>query len=40
MDGGGGGKSEIAQAGGKSPSKLNDALSMVPVLIKEYSSNS
>ena len=40
MDGGGGGKSEIAQAGGKSPSKLNDALSMVSVLIKEYSSNS
>ena len=35
MDGGGGGKAEIAQAGGKSPSKLRDALSMVSTLIKE-----
>ena len=35
MDGGGGGKAEIAQAGGKSPNKLQDALSMVSTLIKE-----
>ena len=39
MDGGGGGKAEMAQAGGKSPSKLNAALSMVPTLIKGYQSN-
>jgi alanyl-tRNA synthetase len=39
MDGGGGGKSEIAQAGGKLPDKLPDAISMIPTLIKNQTHN-
>jgi len=39
MDGGGGGKSEIAQAGGKLSDKLPDAISMIPTLIKNQTHN-
>jgi alanyl-tRNA synthetase len=39
MGGGGGGKSEIAQAGGKLSDKLPDAISMIPTLIKNQTHN-
>ncbi|MDC0035391.1 alanine--tRNA ligase [Chloroflexi bacterium] len=37
IDGGGGGRPESAQAGGKNSNKLNDALSIVPSLISNMS---
>ncbi len=35
MGGGGGGRPEMAQAGGKQPEKLNEALSGVPALVRQ-----
>jgi alanyl-tRNA synthetase len=35
VDGGGGGRPQMAQAGGKSPEKINDALAKAAELIKE-----
>ena len=35
VDGGGGGRPDIAQAGGKSPEKIDDALAKARELIKE-----
>ena len=34
MQGGGGGKADVAQAGGKLADKLDDALSKVPHIVK------
>ncbi len=35
IDGGGGGRPQMAQAGGKNPKKINDALKKAAELIKE-----
>jgi len=35
IDGGGGGRPQMAQAGGKEPKKINDALKKAAELIKE-----
>ena len=35
VDGRGGGKASLAQAGGKAPGKLQQALQQVPVVVKE-----
>jgi alanyl-tRNA synthetase len=35
VGGGGGGRADFAQAGGKEPSKLDDALSRAEALIRE-----
>jgi alanyl-tRNA synthetase len=39
VDGGGGGRPQMAQAGGKNPKKINDALKKAAELIKEKLSN-
>ena len=35
VGGGGGGRAEVAQAGGRDASKLDDALALVPELVRE-----
>ena len=39
VDGGGGGRAQMAEAGGKKPEKINDALTKAKELIKEKLSN-
>ena len=36
MGGGGGGRPDVAQAGGRNPDLLDDALKLIPSLIREY----
>ena len=36
VGGGGGGRADFAQAGGKKPAKLNDALNAVPDIVSEF----
>ena len=35
IEGGGGGRPDVAQAGGKLPEKLDEALSLVPDLVRK-----
>ena len=39
IDGGGGGRPDVAQAGGRSVDKLDEALKLVTVLIQEKMAN-
>jgi len=39
IDGGGGGRADVAQAGGRSVDKLDEALKLVTILIQEKMAN-